>query len=305
MLRCDAVFEGGGVKGIAFVGAIQETEARGYQFQRLAGTSAGSMVAALLAAGYTGRELEAILSEVNFLSFLKLRGLGRLPVLGKGINLLRYAGIYEITDLYLWMNDLLKQKGVRYFGDLQKDKLKIVVTDLTNGRMMIIPDDLSRYRIDPHHFPVALAVSMSCAIPFFFRPVLLKRDERVKVYTVDGGLLSNFPVWIFDSRHPRWPTFGYRLQVKKEGQPNVLKGAFSLAKALVNTMLEAHDRRRIDEREAVRTIVIPIENVRATQFDLDEQTKKELVELGRKQAQLFFKRWSFATYLSTYSKKGV
>jgi hypothetical protein len=35
-VKCDAVFEGGGVKGIAFVGAIQETEKRGYSFNQLA-----------------------------------------------------------------------------------------------------------------------------------------------------------------------------------------------------------------------------------------------------------------------------
>ncbi len=47
-LKCDAVFEGGGVKGIGLVGAISEIEKAGYGFENLAGTSAGAIVASLL-----------------------------------------------------------------------------------------------------------------------------------------------------------------------------------------------------------------------------------------------------------------
>ena len=49
--------------------------------------------------------------------------------------------------------------------------------------------------------------------------------------------------------------------------------------------------------------MIPIENVRATQFDLDEQTKKELVGTRTQAAQLFFKRWTPPLTLSTTVKK--
>jgi NTE family protein len=300
MPQCDAVFEGGGVKGIAFVGAIQETEARGYRFQRLAGTSAGSMVAALLAAGYNGEDLEQLLGEVSFASFLKQQGLGRLPLIGKAINVVRYAGMYNIKELYQWMDRMLSAKGVRQFGDLEQDKLKIIVSDLTYARMMILPDDLARYGINPRKFPIAMAVAMSCAIPLFFQPVILQGTGHSRIFVVDGGLLSNFPVWIFDSDQPRWPTFGYKLKVKGEDQPNVIRGPISLVKALVNTMLEAHDRLRLEEGDAVRTIVIPIEGIKATQFHLDDNKKKELVQLGREEAKRFFNQWSFSTYLSRH-----
>ena len=55
-LIADAVFEGGGVKGIALVGAVAVAEEKGYRWANLAGTSAGAIVASLLAAGYTGAE---------------------------------------------------------------------------------------------------------------------------------------------------------------------------------------------------------------------------------------------------------
>ena len=55
-LKCDAVFEGGGVKGIGLVGAVAVTEAQGYEFVNAAGTSAGAIIAALVAAGRQAAE---------------------------------------------------------------------------------------------------------------------------------------------------------------------------------------------------------------------------------------------------------
>lgn len=62
-MQYDLVFEGGGAKGMAFVGAMEEFEARGHTFDRLLGTSAGAIAAALLAAGYNSAEIMAALSE--------------------------------------------------------------------------------------------------------------------------------------------------------------------------------------------------------------------------------------------------
>ncbi len=52
-MKIDGVFEGGGVRGIAHVGAICALAEKGYEWERVAGTSAGSIIAALLAAGYS------------------------------------------------------------------------------------------------------------------------------------------------------------------------------------------------------------------------------------------------------------
>lgn len=118
--RVDAVFEGGGVKGIGLVGAAAVVEENGYTWDNLAGTSTGAIVASLLAAGYTAAELKDIIGSV------------------------------------------------------------------------------------------------SMSIPFFFRP--FKID---KACFVDGGILSNFPVWLFDSEgEPEWPTFGFKLVEPTEGKPN-------------------------------------------------------------------------------------
>ncbi|KXG43266.1 patatin-like phospholipase family protein [Tepidibacillus decaturensis] len=67
----DAVIEGGGIKAIGLVGAIFEAEKRGYQWNRLAGTSAGSMIAAMLAAGYTASELKDELMNLDYKKFIQ------------------------------------------------------------------------------------------------------------------------------------------------------------------------------------------------------------------------------------------
>ena len=65
----DAVFEGGGVKGIGLVGAVSEIEKAGYVFENLAGTSAGAIVAALLAVGYKADEIKKEMERLNYNDF--------------------------------------------------------------------------------------------------------------------------------------------------------------------------------------------------------------------------------------------
>ena len=66
------VFEGGGVKGIAYVGALEVLEKEGIlqNIERVAGTSAGAMVAVLVSLGYTANELKDILWKINFKNFM-------------------------------------------------------------------------------------------------------------------------------------------------------------------------------------------------------------------------------------------
>ena len=64
-MKLDGVFSGGGIKGIALIGAYEEIEKRGYQFERVAGASAGAIIAALIAAKYSSKEIYQILDELN------------------------------------------------------------------------------------------------------------------------------------------------------------------------------------------------------------------------------------------------
>ena len=118
MKRCNAVFEGGGVRGIGHVGAACGMEYAGYEFVNLAGSSAGAIVAALLAAGYTCRELK---EEMEALDYTKFRGkdfADRFGMAGKAVSLCLNLGIYHTDYLESWIGGLLKQKNMSSFGDI-------------------------------------------------------------------------------------------------------------------------------------------------------------------------------------------
>jgi len=303
-MKADAVFEGGGVKGIAFIGALHEMEKAGYEWERIAGTSAGAIIASLLAAGYRSEELQEIFFRMHYPDLLRGKGWRRIPLFGPFFNVLWHKGLYGADHVEEFVADLLRRKGIERFRDLPPGKLRIIASDITEGRMLILPDDLRQYAIDPLAFPVARAVRMSASIPYFFQPCMLARSG-VPHYIVDGGLLSNFPVWLFDAPGtPRWPTFGFRLheQIIDEA-PVHITGLFSFSKALISTMLEAHDRLYVSKAHAVRTVFIPSLGIKTTQFDLSDEQKRLLYESGRSAAREFLSRWNFQTYIAEFRQR--
>src|SRR4029453_13730341 len=99
----DLVCEGGGVKGVGLAGAYSVLEEHGYRVQNVAGTSAGAITAALIAAGYTAEELKKIVFELDFAQFEDKGWEDRIPLFGKGISLLSDQGIYEGTRFLEWI----------------------------------------------------------------------------------------------------------------------------------------------------------------------------------------------------------
>ena len=142
---------------------------------------------------------------------------------------------------------------------------------------------------------------MSMSIPFFFEPVQLAHGAD-QSYVVDGGVLSNFPVWLFDdgTPDPSWPTFGYKLVDPDEGRPHVITGPVTLLAALFSTMLEAHDARYIEDQQFVRTIPIPTLGVRTIDFDLPPERRDQLYASGEAAAKKFFSEWDFASYKAKF-----
>jgi len=292
-LWIDGVFSGGGLKGFALVGAYQVLEAENFRFKRVAGTSAGAILAAFIAAGYSGNEIQTMLEELDVPSLLDpRRTILPFPFM-KWVNVYHHLGLYKGKALEKWFFQKLAAKGVYTFGDLPRDSLKLVASDLTNGRMIVLPDDLQKYDIDAKNFSVASALRMSCGIPFFFEPVTLKTGKGDSVI-VDGGVLSNFPLWVFDDREGRKgrPIIGLKLSRRREEQrPHEIKNGLNLFEALFSTMKDAHDERYISRRHERDIIFIPVDDYSATQFDLDEETKETLLEIGRNRTIQFLKSW--------------
>ena len=303
----DLVFEGGGVKGIALVGAFSVLEERGYEPQNMAGASAGAIVAALLAAGYTAAELQEIIGGLDYYRFKDEAWEDRVPLAASSLSVLKDLGLYEGEAFSAWMRDLLEAKGVRTFGDLVRRedaelryryKAQVIASDVTERRLLVLPRDAPKLGItDPDDLGVALAVRMSMSIPIFFEPVKFANPQTGREHLiVDGGMLSNFPVWLFDAEEPQWPTFGLKLvqtdpKAPIDGAPPAPRSGILLVvdylRSLVDTMMAAHDRLYIEENDFARTIAIDTLGVRTTQFDLSSERALELFESGRVAAEEF------------------
>ena len=300
-MKADAVFEGGGVKGIGLVGALSVAEEEGYdEWVNVAGTSAGAIVASLLAAGYSAGELKDLIMNLDYRKFRDKGIIDRIPYVGPLVSLWKEKGIYEGSYLYEWLSEKLERKEVSTFSDLRTDyeedrykyKLRVIAADISNRRMLVLPQDVTDIGGNPDDLSVAKAVRMSMSIPGFFEPVV-----RNNSFIVDGGLLSNFPVWLFDSQgEPSWPTFGFELVEKGSS----ISGVLSYAKEIFFTMMEAHDERYQEESQRVRTIGIDSCGVSTTDFDLKEKDRDRLFRSGRKAARDFFDDWDFEAYKKVY-----
>lgn len=301
-MRADAVFEGGGVKGIGLVGAVVAAEERGYEWVNVAGTSAGAIVASLVSAGYSGLEISRVLDGLDYRRFRDTF----YPLIGPALTFLFTQGLYLGDYFEKWLRRLLAARGVYTFADLVlpefKDdlryryRLRVIASDISRGRMLVLPQDAADYGVDPDDLDVTTAVRMSMSIPFFYRPVRFGGSVMV-----DGGLLSNFPVWLFDTPGiPAWPTFGFRLVEPGTDRPATIAGPISLLKALVSTMLEAHDARHVAEEHFIRTIPVPTLGVRTTDFDLSQTASRRLFESGYNAGRKFLDAWDFGHYVEHY-----
>lgn len=291
----DGVFSGGGIKGFALIGAYEEIERRGLKFVRVAGTSAGSIVAALIAAGYTSKEVYQLVDELEPEDLLDARKTIIPFKFAKWLLLYWRLGLYKGNELERWLKEKLEVKGLRTFSDLPPQTLRVVASDLSNGQMVVLPEDLEKYGISPGSFSIARAIRMSCSIPYFFEPVKMRSIEGINVL-VDGGVLSNFPMWLFDQDNVKKvrPVLGIKLSSSQyEHQKHKINNGIELFGALFETMKDAHDSRYISKKHAENIIFIPTEGVVTTEFHLTQEKKKKLVEFGREHANQFLSKWSY------------
>ena len=291
----DGVFSGGGIKGFALIGAYEALEKKGLQFKRVAGTSAGSIIAALILVGYSSAEIKKMMDEINLSELLDSRKTIIPFPFAKWLFIYRHLGLYKGDAIEAWLALKLAEKGVVTFGDLPPGSLRVVASDLTSSQILVLPDDLKNYGIIPEKFPVAKAIRMSCSIPYFFEPVKL-RPPTGKSIIVDGGVLSNFPIWLFDNEGTiqTRPVLGIKLSGNSMQQkPNKIDNAIELYSALFETMQKAHDARYISRRHEKNIIFIPVEGGITTEFSLGPEKKGELIDLGRKSTDQFLKTWSY------------
>ena len=183
-----AIFQGGGLKSIAYIGAILALEEEGFICKKAAGVSAGSIFASLLMAEYTGKEMLHIINNLNIENLIK-----------KNNNFIKNTindkGMYSLYYIEKMLEQLLIKKdkfSFNSFKDKQDYKLKILATNISKNIPIVFPDSLIYYNMSQDFFSVAKAVVMSSTFPIFFKPYKLNND-----YIADGGIIDNFPYNIF------------------------------------------------------------------------------------------------------------
>lgn len=325
-MNADLVLEGGGVKGIGLVGAVKRLAEDGYEFPRVAGTSAGAIVGALVAGGMSPETMEEVMRAVDYARFKDESLLDRFGRIGKGLSVVFEKGIYEGQYLKTWLAERLDSLGVRTFADLRIDddadtalprekryRLVVMAADISCGRLIRLPWDYPRYGLDPDDQLVVDAVRASMSIPFFYEPVRLTDVETKQTsFIVDGGVLSNFPIAVFDrddTRRPRWPTLGVKLSARPRAKQTVrhhFEGPLGLAAALIATTMSAHDQMHLDDECVVaRTIFVDTLDVKATDFDLDEQAQAALFDNGTRATEAFLDSWDFDEHIARCRKPDV
>ena len=321
-LPADLVLEGGGVKGVALVGALVELLPR-YRFQRVAGTSAGAVAAAFVAAGADADGVRAALDRLDYArvpdSWVPVPGLSQAG------GLLLREGAHPGRYVHDWLRRELADLGVVTFGDLRRDdagadpslaadrrySLVVMATDVTRGRLLRLPWDYHEYGLEPDRQPVADAVRMSLSIPLFFAPcALTDAGTGQRCTVVDGGVLSNFPIEVFDRTDdtpPRWPTFGVGVTEALAGTgpvslaPGLPLGAVpavGLLDAVVATAITGNDRTYLASPCVQRrAFAADTSGVAVTDFGISPARRAQLFEAGRRAAREFLGRWDWEQYL--------
>jgi NTE family protein len=310
----DLVLEGGGVKGIGLVGAVLTLDEAGWTFPRVAGTSAGAIAAALIAALQKSErpltELKGYLEAVDYGEFMRPHSVIQhvLHKAGDMGALLLHQGIYDGNYLVEWLGGLLEDIGVTTFGQLRTEdsgstltaaddknfSLVVHTADITRGKLVRLPWEYRAYGQDPDEVRIVDAVRASMSIPFFFEPVRFTAPPATfggasydggKVTWVDGGMLSNFPVEVFDRTDGspgRWPTIGVKLsarptQIAAERNPGTV---VQEALACLRTLLDNSDRYYLSEGKARRTIFVDNAGIKATEFHLSDEQRELLYTNG-------------------------
>jgi predicted acylesterase/phospholipase RssA len=262
------VIKGGGVKGLAFAGALLELE-KYFSFDVFAGTSAGAIAAILLGAGYKPVELLEILSEKNFNEFKDASFFGAI------LNLITKNGLYPGDEIENWMKKLLKKKFPAKLNDVELFELSshtiVYCSRIKDGRLVF---DSKKERMNTH---ASFAARCSMSIPYFFCPVLI---DGVRVY--DGGLRANFPLKEFMESYPSKPTIGLYLVSDSK------KGGLVIGE-LTNIAIDGEEL-SIVENNLDKVVVIDPRPVQTTDFNLSDKKKELLILSGRLGALRFIER---------------
>lgn len=321
------VFEGGGVKGIAYIGALEVLNSKGIlnNIERVGGTSAGAINAALLGLGFTLDQIKDVMWTLDFNKFLD----DSWGIIRDTERLIHDFGWYKGDFFRSWIGELIKRQtgnSESTFADIEamKDKKGFKSMFFMGTNLSTTYSEIFSAEHTPR-FCIADAVRISMSIPLFFAA---KRSIRGDIY-VDGGVLDNYPVKLFDRmkymdssdnfRSTEYynkinttfanaeraisdyvynkETLGFRLDSKEEisvfrdhAEPphRQIDNFFEYTWALINTLVNAQQSTHLHSDDWARTIYIDSLDVQATDFGLADSKKQGLLKSGKECTEKYF-----------------
>jgi NTE family protein len=279
------VFKGGGVLGIAYAGALTVLEQNNIlaQIQRVAGTSAGAITAALVALRYNAAEILSIVQATDFKSF------------EDKFNPLRVAtqyGLYEGDAFLEWMQTRITNKGLASTATFADFKTAGMLD------LHVFSTDLNIQNVKEFSFattpnvPVAEAVRASMSIPLFFRAWQFSNNNPDNHIYVDGGMVYNYPIRVFDVGNvPNPQTIGcFLTNLNNTPTPSNLgyDHLIDYVKTTFDTILNAQNINYFqDPADKSRTVNIDNLGISATNFGLTQQQETDLYNSGVKYMTAF------------------
>lgn len=310
------VFEGGGVRGLAYPSALEELEKHKYldSVRRVAGTSAGAIVATLYALGYTPNEMIKIIEELRLKSFAD----GEFMFFGGTYRTINNFGWYKGDRFNSWISNLIKAKTGKEnltFTELatlskinsKYKELFLTGTDLSNQRAVIFSQETYP------NMELRTGVRISISIPFFFQAPIIDKEGKICMTDkekengcvfVDGGIIANYPIKTFDytkylsSNGDSTPIFndktlGFRLdndeQVRYDKDalglaPHKIKDFKDYLEAFYIIVIENLNRQSLTKDDWKRTISIQTSGIGERIRRLSKAEVDTLLENGRKGA---------------------
>jgi NTE family protein len=310
------VFEGGGVKGIAYGGALDVLNENDVLkgIKRVAGTSAGAINATLLALGYTSSEVSDLIAKTNFKSFEDHSKFFPTNIL----RMIRQFGWNKGNAFQNWIGERIKAKVNKAdytFGELHDAikqgnpnlcELYVIATNLSLQKSVVFSHESTP------NVPIRDAVRMSMSIPLYFQAFNYSKEIMV-----DGGVSYNYPINIFDNVKYlynadngesvdystqegyafNYETLGFRLDSKEvieyakrdwASPPEKITNIKNYSGGLINFLMEMANKVHLHNNDWNRTIFIDTLDVKTTDFDLPDTKINELIASGKTGAVKYF-----------------
>jgi len=290
------VFKGGGVRGIAYMGALEALEQQGIlqNIERVAGSSSGAIAATLASFRLPVSETLEIFDSLDLArvpqTSIKRVEVSKLPRLDNADNIRRLVekfGWYSSSYFHYWLGDVIAAQCGRNpratFNDFHLREyrdLYVVAANLSRKSTVVFSNETTP------DVAVADAVRLSMSIPLFFEALRFDGKEFGKGdYFVDGGLYNNYPINLFDQPNyarlnpfykngTNWETLGLFLKSDEKECPTdplMPDNLFEFLNLTLRSFYDTHDLANLDRSlvDQRRSVIINDCGVSSLQFDLE------------------------------------